>query len=44
MLEMGVHKADFKYYISTTHTDANIDFCIGVARKAAQQLKAEGSA
>ena len=44
LLECGVHKADFKYYISTTHTDEDIAFCIAAFRKAAQLLKAEGGA
>ena len=44
LLECGVHKADLKYYISTTHTDEDIAFCIAAFRKAAQLLKAEGGA
>ena len=41
LLARGVYKADMKYYISTVHTDEDIDMAIAVFREAAAVLAAE---
>ena len=41
LLARGVYKADMKYYISTVHTDEDIDMAIAVFREAAAVLASE---
>ena len=41
LLQRGVYKADMKYYISTAHTDEDIEEAIRVFREAAAVLANE---